>query len=90
VANHKSAEKRIRQTARRTARNRYVRSTMRTFVKRVRVAAEAGEADAARAALIDAMKKIDGAASKGVIHRKQASRRISRLQLLVNEIGSAD
>jgi small subunit ribosomal protein S20 len=90
VANHKSAEKRIRQTARRTARNRYVRSTMRTFVKRVRVSAEAGEADAARAALIDAMKKIDGAASKGVIHRKQASRRISRLQLLVNQIGSAD
>lgn len=88
MANHKSAEKRIRQTAKRTARNRYVRSTMRTFVKRVRTAADAGSPEEAQAALLLAMKKIDGAASKGVIHRKQASRRISRLQLLVNKLNA--
>lgn len=84
MANHKSAIKRIRQTAKRTERNRYVRSTMRTHIKRVRTAVEAGDKDLAKAELLLAIKKIDKAASKGVIHKNQASRRVSRLTLLVN------
>ena len=84
MANHKSAIKRIRQTAKRTERNRHVRSTMRTFVRKVREAVEAGNKDDAQVALRDAIKKIDKAASKGVIHKNQASRRVSRLTKLVN------
>jgi len=84
VANHKSAIKRIRQNLKRNERNRYVRSTMRTYVRRVREAVEAGDASKASEALTLAIKTIDKAASKGVIHKNQASRRISRLQKLVN------
>lgn len=86
MANHKSAEKRIRQTRKRTARNRYVRSTMRTTIKQVRMAVEAGEKETAEKALVAAVREIDKAATKGVIHRSQASRRVSRLTLLVNKL----
>lgn len=86
MANHKSALKRIRQTAKRTERNRHVRSTMRTHIKRVRVAVEAGDKDLAQQELLLAIRKIDKAASKGVIHRNQAGRRVSRLTKLVNSL----
>lgn len=84
MANHKSALKRIKQTAVRTERNRFVRGTMRTYVRAVRDAVATGDKAASQAALHAAIRKIDKAATKGVIHRKQASRRISRLTLLVN------
>ncbi len=87
MANHKSAEKRIRQTSKRTARNRYVRSTMRTSIKKVRLAVESGEKATAAEALVAAVREIDKAASKGVIHPNQASRRVSRLTVLVNSLG---
>lgn len=86
MANHKSALKRIRQTAKRTVRNRHVRSTMRTHIKRVRTAVEAGDPTVAQAELALAITKIDKAASKGVIHKNQASRRVSRLQKAVNKL----
>jgi small subunit ribosomal protein S20 len=84
LANHQSALKRIRQTARRTVRNRHIRGAMRTQIKRVRTLAEAGEKAAAQEALAGAIVKIDKACSKGIIHKNQASRRVSRLTLLVN------
>ncbi len=84
MANHKSALKRIRQTVKRTERNRYVRGTMRTYIRRVREAAAAGDKAVAETALRAAIIKIDKAASKGVIHKNQASRRVSRLTMLVN------
>ena len=83
LANHKQAIKRIRQTKKRTERNRFVRSTMRTYIKRVRVAVEAGDKAAATDALREAQRKIHKAATKGVIHRNQANRRVSRLTTLV-------
>ncbi len=89
MANHKSAEKRNRQNQKRQARNRYVRSTMRTTVKKVRTAAEGDDAALTQELLIAAMRKIDQAAAKGVIHKGQASRRISRLQKLVNKATAA-
>lgn len=79
MANHASAKKRIRQTAKRTARNRHIRTTLRTYVKRVRVAIQASDKPAAEEALKTAVKKIDGAVTKGVFHRKTGSRYISRL-----------
>jgi len=86
LANHKSAEKRNRQNAVRNARNTHIRSTMRTFVKQVREAVATGDAEAARAALGRAVPFIDKAASKGVIHKATASRKISRLSKLVNNL----
>jgi small subunit ribosomal protein S20 len=79
VANHASAKKRIRQTVKRTERNRHIRSTVRTFVKRVRVAVDAADKATAETALKKAIQEIDGAVAKGVYHRKTGSRYISRL-----------
>lgn len=86
LANHKSSEKRIRQTAVRTARNTHIRSTMRTYVKQVREAVAEGNLEGAKTALAKAVPCIDKAASKGVIHKATASRKISRLSKLVNDL----
>lgn len=79
VANHASAKKRIRQTLKRTARNRHVRTNVRNCIKRVRRAIVAGDRAAADQALALAVSRIDRAVSKGVYHRKTGSRYISRL-----------
>lgn len=90
MANHKSAIKRIRQIQKRTVRNRYWRSTLRTAVKRVRVAVEAGDAAVAQTELRAAVRTIDRVATKGVIHKRQASRRVSRLTLAVNRMAAQE
>ena len=87
VANHKSAEKRQRQNKIRNARNTHIRSTMRTYVKKVRRAAVEGDVASAKTMLDKAVPFIDKAAAKGVIHKATASRKISRLTKLVNSIG---
>ena len=84
MANHASAKKRVRQTVKRTARNRQIRTYVRTCVKRVRAAVESGDNDAAKKALVEAIGRIDGAVSKGLFHRKTGSRYISRLTQQVN------
>jgi small subunit ribosomal protein S20 len=86
LANHKSAIKRIKQNRKRNERNTHIKSTLKTFIKRVREAAAAKDAAAAREALTAAIPVIDGAATKGVIHRATASRNVSRLTRLVNTI----
>ena len=86
MANHASAKKRARQTVKRTARNRHIRTSVRTCVKRVRAAIDAGDAGAAKKALIEAVSRIDGAVSKGIYHRKTGSRYISRLTHQVNSL----
>jgi small subunit ribosomal protein S20 len=78
VANIKSQIKRNRQNEKRHQRNKAVRSELRTRVKRARQAIDAGADDAA-ALTRAAAKRIDSAASKGVIHRNAAARRKSRL-----------
>ncbi len=87
MAHHKSAIKRIKQNAKRNARNRHITSTLKTYIKRVREAVAAKDKDAAAAALKAAIPVIDASASKGVIHRSNASRNVSRLTLLVNTLG---
>lgn len=86
MANHASAKKRIRQTIKRTERNKHIRATVRGYVKRVRAAIEAEDKAAAQDALNVAAAKIDGAVSKGVYHRKTGSRYISRLSRQVAEL----
>ena len=87
MANHKSALKRIKQNEQRNERNRHVRATLRTFIKRVREAVAKKDQETAKAALVAAIPVIDSAASKGVIHRATASRNVSRLTRLVNTLG---
>ena len=86
MANHKSALKRNKQNTVRNARNTHIRSTMRTYVKQVREAVAAGDAEAAKLAMEKAMPYIDKAAGKGVIHKATASRKISRLAKLINAL----
>jgi small subunit ribosomal protein S20 len=87
LAHHKSALKRIKQNKKRTERNKHVRSTLKTFIKRVREAVAAKDSTTARETLEAAIPVIDSAASKGVIHRSNASRNVSRLSKLVNTLG---
>jgi small subunit ribosomal protein S20 len=86
LANHASALKRARQNLKRNARNRAYRTRVRTVVKQVRQAVAAGDAEAAQAALKQAVPVIDKAAGKGVLHRKNASRKVSRLSRQVSAL----
>ena len=79
MANHASSRKRIRQTAKITERNKHVRTTTRTLVKRVRAAISAGDKEAAVSALTPCVRQIDSAVAKGLWHRNAGSRYISRL-----------
>jgi len=84
LANHASAIKRHKQSEKRRARNASVKSTLRTAVKKVRDSIETGKADEAKTTLQKAISELGKAASKGVLHRKNASRRISRLSKQVH------
>ena len=79
MANIRSAIKRVRQSARRRVRNRIVRSSMRTFVKKARTILEEGDQALAAGAVREAISALDKAAQKGIIHRNSADRRKSRL-----------
>ena len=86
MANHKSALKRIRQTAKRTEFNRAFRSRARTFVKKARLAIDDGNAKSAEEATRLAIQELDKTASKGVIHKRNAARRKSRLMKQLNAL----
>ena len=86
MANIKSSEKANRQRITRTTRNRAVTSTVRTHVKRVRAAVAGKDKAGANTALKAAIAEIDKAASKGVVHRKAASRTIARLSAAVHKL----
>ena len=88
MPNHKSAKKRVRQTEKRRLRNREVMVATRTYIKQARAAIDGGNAESIRTALARAIKAIDTAASKGVMHRNQASRKISRLTLAANKVSA--
>lgn len=86
MANHKDAFKRARQAEEARLRNRTYRSRVKTTVKAVRDAVAAGKVDVAQAALREAMSTLHRVASKGVIHRNNAARRISRLNAAVKKL----
>ncbi|HYG85318.1 MAG TPA: 30S ribosomal protein S20 [Azospirillum sp.] len=86
MANHKSAEKRIRQTARRTAINGARVSRIRTFVKKVETAIESGDKAAAAEAFKAAQPEMMRGASKGVLHANTVSRKLSRLSARIKAL----
>jgi small subunit ribosomal protein S20 len=79
LANTASAKKRIRQNEKHRLHNKIFRTRARTYVKRARTAIDAAEQDTAAAAVHDAIKELDRAAARGVLHPRNASRRKSRL-----------
>ena len=88
MATHKDAVKRHNQSIRRRDRNRYYISTMRTMTKRFRTAVEAGEIDEAQQLLFGNVKLIQKIAQKGIIHKNQAARRVSRMYKAFNKAKS--
>ncbi len=88
MANTASAQKRIRQTAKRTARNQARTSRMRTFIKKVELAVTGGDKDAALAALRAAQPEMQRAAGKGVIHKNTVARKLSRLTARIKQISA--
>ena len=86
MANIKSAKKRILVNETKAARNKAIKSKVKTAIKSVAAAIAAGDKDAASKALTTAISEINRAASKGVFHKKTASRKISRITVAVNKI----
>jgi small subunit ribosomal protein S20 len=86
VANIKSQVKRIRTNEAARQRNQSVRSALRTAIRSFREAAENGDKDTAGTALVAAGRKLDKAASKGVIHANQAANKKSALALAFNKL----
>ena len=87
MANIKQSLKRHRQSLKAKSRNRAVKSHVKNAMRQVRQAIEANDKEQAQTALHKANSVLDKAASKGVIHWRNASRRISRLNQQVNKLG---
>ena len=88
MANIKSAKKRINVIAKKTLRNKMIKSSTKTAIKKVAAAVETGVKDTADTAFRKAASAIDKAASKGVYHRNTAARKKSRLAKMVNKVGA--
>lgn len=86
LANIKSAKKRINVIEKKTLRNKMIKSKVKTVIKKVEAAIAAGDKEAAQANLLVAISEIDKAASKGVYHKNNASRKVSRLTAAVNKM----
>ena len=86
MANIKSAEKRILVNKTKADRNKSIKSAVKTSIKKVEAAVTAKDKEAAAAALQNAISTIDKAASKGVYHKNNAARKVSRLSKAVNAL----
>ena len=84
MANIKSAIKSIRQDVRKTARNKPVRSSLKTYVKNAVLDIHAGDQATSEESVRVAVSNLDKAAQKGIIHKNQAARRKSRLMKKLN------
>ena len=86
MANTKTAKKRVKVIAAKTLRNKSYRSSLRTAVKKAEVALDGGAADTTQA-VRDAMRKIDCAVTKGILHKNTAARKKSKLAVKLNRAG---
>ncbi|TFG91493.1 MAG: 30S ribosomal protein S20 [Syntrophobacterales bacterium] len=87
MANHKSAEKRARQSEKRRMRNASTRSRVKTAIKATLTSVEGKDVEKSRKVLLDTTKVIAKASAKGIFHKKTAARKISRLTKKVNALG---
>lgn len=86
MANIKSAKKRVLVAARNAEKNKAIKTGVKTAVKKVNAAIESKDKKAAEEALVSATSIIDKACTKGVYHKKNASRKVSRLATAVNKM----
>jgi small subunit ribosomal protein S20 len=86
MPHHKSAEKRLRQTEKRTVTNRARLSRVRTFVKKVETAIETGDKAVAQSAFQLAQPELHRATTKGVMHKNTVARKLSRLAARINAL----
>ena len=86
MANIKSAKKRILVNETKAARNKQIKSKVKTMIKKVDAAVVAGDKALAQTSLVEAVSEIDKACSKGVFHKNTAARRVSRLSKAINNI----
>ena len=86
MANIKSAKKRILVNRKKAARNQSIKSAVKTSIKNGEAAIAAGDKEAAEKALLKATSTIDKAESKGVYHKNNASRKVSRISKAVNTL----
>lgn len=84
MPNIKSAKKRVLVIDKKTLRNQMIKSALKTALKRFDVALSSGDKDAVKASFVLAVKKLDQAAAKGVIHANNASRKKAQLTLKLN------
>jgi small subunit ribosomal protein S20 len=89
MANIKSQIKRNRQNAKRAEKNKAVRTALKTSTKKVRTAVAEGDAEAATAQVLVTARELDKAASKGIVHKRTAARRKSRLTKAANKVGAS-
>ena len=89
MANTASARKRIRQTEKRTVRNRARRSRVRTFLRKVEQAISEGDKSVAQDAFKAAQPELQRAATKGVLHRNTVARKLSRLSSRIKDLGAS-
>ncbi len=85
MANNKSAEKRTRQIIKRTARNRVIKNKVKTAVRRFDEAVKSNDMEQAQVKLSEAIRQIDKAITKGILHKNTAARKKSRLTRLFND-----
>lgn len=88
MANHKSSEKRIRQTLKRTERNKFYKTRIKNIIKAVRLAVAANEITKANEAFKIANKQLHKFVSKGILKKNTASRKVSRLHASVKKISA--
>ena len=86
LANIKSAKKRILVNRTKAERNKAIRSGVKTAIKKVYAVIESGDKEAAKAELVSATKVIEMAAKKGVYHKNNAARKVSRISRAVNQM----
>lgn len=85
MPNHKSSEKRVRQSEKRRVNNRTHRTKVRTYIKKVRVALDSGKSEDIKQILPEAISVIDKSVQKGVMHKNAAARYKSRLTVQANQ-----
>ena len=90
MANKRSSKKDLRRIAKRTVRNKGTKTALKTYVKKVKATAGTGETAAVQAALTTAVKALDKAAQRGIIHKNQAARRKSRAAKAANKALQAE
>ena len=88
MANIKSAKKRVKVIQTKTLRNQMIKSQLKTYIKKFELLAEQGDKAEATGAYTVAIKKLDQATAKGILHKNTASRKKSQLSIKLNNVAS--